>query len=399
MFVYLCVCPSVCLSICAYVYPIFYYGIGILYLYTYHIISYYQPNRDELQIKVRGKGCPCPVQTWTQCGLSDRILDCITAQKLKDPFPIQRQAIPAIMAGRDIIGVAKTGSGKTLAFLLPMFRHILDQPPLSEGDGPIGLIMAPARELAFQIHLQAKKFTRALGLRVACIYGGGAVADQIADLKRGSEIVVFTPGRMIDILTMQAGKLISLKRVTMVVLDEADRMFDMGFEPQIKMILSNCRPDRQTVLFSATFPKTIEKLAKTTLKYPLEIVIGERSTVNKDITQYVEVHEEQEKFLRLLQLLGVWYEYGSILIFVDKQEKCDQLFTDLLRLHYPCLSLHGGKDQVDRDHTLHEFKTGIKTVMVATSVAGRGLDVPEICLVINFNTPNHLGKSVNCICQ
>lgn len=352
-------------------------------------------KREDLQIKVRGKGCPVPVDTWEQCGLSDRVLETVHNLQLKEPFPIQKQAIPAIMCGRDVIGVAKTGSGKTLAFLLPMLRHILDQPPLMDGEGPIGLIMAPARELASQIFQEAKKFTKPLGLRVTCIYGGAGVAEQIADLKRGSEIVVCTPGRMIDILCMQAGKLVSLKRVTMVVMDEADRMFDMGFEPQIKMIVQNVRPDRQTVLFSATFPKQIEKLARNVLKLPLEIIVGERSTVNKDITQIIEVHEEEDKFLRLLQLLGVWYEKGSVLIFVDKQEKCDQLFQDLLKLGYPCLSLHGGKDQVDRDHTLHEFKTGIKTVMVATSVAGRGLDVPDIVCVVNYHCPNHVEDYVH----
>ena len=170
---------------------------------------------------------------------------------------LYRQAIPAIMAGRDVIAVAKTGSGKTMAFLLPMFRHILDQPRLRDGEGPIGLIMAPARELAFQINAEAKRFCKAVGLRVACIYGGANVADQIADLKRGADIVVCTPGRMIDILCMQAGKMVSFKRV-MVVMDEADRMFDMGFEPQIKMIMQNIRPDRQVVLFSATFPSRLK---------------------------------------------------------------------------------------------------------------------------------------------
>jgi ATP-dependent RNA helicase DDX46/PRP5 len=179
--------------------------------------------REDLHIKVRGRGCVAPIANWEQCGLSDRILQTLEKLKLQAPFNIQKQAIPAIMCGRDIIGVAKTGSGKTLAFLLPMFRHIQDQPPLYDNEGPIGLIMAPARELAFQINQEAKRFTSTLGMRVACIYGGGGVADQIADLKRGSHIVVCTPGRMIDILCMQAGKMVTLRKVTMVVLDEADR--------------------------------------------------------------------------------------------------------------------------------------------------------------------------------
>ena len=288
-------------------------------------------RREELQIKVRGKGCPAPVDNWEMCGLSERILQQIQKLNLLTPFPIQKQAIPAIMCGRDVIGVAKTGSGKTLAFLLPMFRHIMDQPPLRDMDGPIGIIMAPARELAFQIFSECKKFTKVLGLRCGCIYGGTGVAEQIADLKRGLEIAVCTPGRLIDILCMQAGKLLTLKRVSIVVMDEADRMFDMGFEPQIKMILQNVRPDRQTILFSATFPKQIETLARKVLKFPLEIIVGDQAagTVNKDITQIIEVHGEADKFLRLLQLLGVWYEKGSVLIFADKQEKCDQLFQDV----------------------------------------------------------------------
>eukprot|EP01039_Chlorochromonas_danica_P009070 gene9070-10009_t len=356
-------------------------------------------KRESLQVKVRGKGCPAPVDSWEQCGLSDRILLSLTQYGMYQggPFPIQAQAIPAIMCGRDVIGVAKTGSGKTLAFLLPMLRHIQDQPPLVEGDGPIGLVLAPARELACQIYQEAKKFTKNLAMRVACVYGGAGVAEQIADLKRLSEIVVCTPGRLIDLLTMQAGRMLSLRRVSFAVLDEADRMLDMGFEPQIRMIMQTIRPDRQTVLFSATFPRTIEKLAKGLLRFPVEIIVGERTTVNKDIQQLVEIRaDDQDKFLRLLQLLGEWYDStGQVLIFVDKQEKADGLYLDLTNLGYPCLSLHGGKDQVDRDHTLHEFKAGKKRIMVATSVAGRGLDVPAIVLVINFNCPNHLEDYVH----
>lgn len=179
--------------------------------------------RIRLEIKIRGKGCPNPIEKWTQCGFSQRMLRIIKKLGYQSPFAIQCQGLPAIMSGRDVIGIAKTGSGKTLAFLLPMFRHILDQPPLGDGEGPIGLIMAPARELAQQIYGEAKKFSKDLGMRATAVYGGSSVSDQIANLKRGSDIVICTPGRMIDILTMNAGKLISLQRVTYVVLDEAGK--------------------------------------------------------------------------------------------------------------------------------------------------------------------------------
>ena len=199
------------------------------------------------------------------------------------------------------------------------------------------------------------------------------MAEQIADLKRGTEIVVGTPGRMIDILTMQAGKILSLKRVSYVVLDEADRMFDMGFAPQISAILAAVRPDRQTVLFSATFPKAVEALARKSLKYPIEVLIGGRSVASDSVKQHGEVIEEEDKFLRLLQLLGEYVEDGKkVIIFVDTQTRADSIFEQLTRCGYPSLSLHGGKEQEDRDSTLSDFKKANgPNVLVATSVAGR----------------------------
>ncbi|ETV97170.1 hypothetical protein H310_09968 [Aphanomyces invadans] len=358
-----------------------------------------QEEVDELlksmEIKIRGKGCPRPIQKWTQTGLSQRLQKLIARQEYPTPFAIQCQALPAIMSGRDVIGIAKTGSGKTLAFLLPMFRHILDQPPLADGEGPIGLVMAPARELVQQIYIESKKFTKDLALRSTAVYGGSSVSEQIANLKRGSDIVICTPGRMIDILTMSAGKMVSLKRVTYVVLDEADRMFDMGFEPQITKIMMNIRADRQTLLFSATFPRSVESLARKVLKKPIEITVGARSTASGDIKQYAEVREESDKFMRLLQLLGMWYEKGNVLVFVNTQQACDQIFQDLMKAGYMALSLHGGKDQVDRDYTVDDFKRKVRTLMVATSVAGRGLDVKDLVLVINYHCPNHLEDYVH----
>ena len=351
-------------------------------------------------IKIRGVDAPKPVQKWSQCGLGAQTLEVIQKLGYDKPTSIQTQAIPSIMSGRDVIGVAKTGSGKTIAFLLPMFRHIKDQRPIDTLDGPVGLVMTPTRELATQIHKECKPFLKALNLRAVCAYGGAPIKDQIADLKRGAEIIVCTPGRMIDLLAANSGRVTNLRRVTYVVLDEADRMFDMGFEPQVMKILANIRPDKQTVLFSATFPRQMESLARKTLVKPVEIVVGGRSVVAPEITQIVEVRPEETKFIRLLELLGNMYqeeknEDDRALIFVDRQESADGLLKDLMRKGYPCMSIHGGKDQIDRDSTIDDFKAGVIPIMIATSVAARGLDVKQLKLVVNYDAPNHLEDYVH----
>ncbi|RKF83119.1 Pre-mRNA-processing ATP-dependent RNA helicase prp5 [Golovinomyces cichoracearum] len=349
-------------------------------------------------IKVSGKDVPKPVQKWSHCGLNIQSLEVIRKLGYEKPTAIQMQAIPAIMSGRDVIGVAKTGSGKTMAFMLPMFRHIRDQRPLEGSDGPIGLIMTPTRELATQIHKECRPFLKVMGLRAVCAYGGAPIKDQIADLKRGAEIIVCTPGRMIDLLAANSGRVTNLRRVTYVVLDEADRMFDMGFEPQVMKIFANIRPNRQTILFSATMPRIMDALAKKTLQSPVEITVGGRSVVAPEITQIVEVREENEKFRRLLELLGQLYDKDDdarTLIFVDRQEKSDDLLKDLMRKGYPCMSIHGGKDQIDRDSTIDDFKAGVIPIMIATSVAARGLDVKQLKLVVNFDAPNHLEDYVH----
>ena len=349
-------------------------------------------------IKVRGVDVPKPVTNWAQCGLGVQVLDVIKSLGYAGPTSIQSQAIPAVMSGRDVIGVAKTGSGKTIAFLLPMFRQIKDQRSLDALDGPIALVMSPTRELATQIHKDCKPFLKALNLRAACCYGGAPIKDQIADLKRGAEILVCTPGRMIELLSANSGRVTNLRRVTYIVLDEADRMFDMGFEPQVMKIIGNVRPGRQTVLFSATFPRNMEALARKTLIKPIEIIVGGRSVVAPEITQVVEVRAESTKFYRLLELLGELYdkdEDARTLVFVDRQEAADGLLRELMRKGYPCNSIHGGKDQIDRDSTIDDFKAGVIPIMIATSVAARGLDVKQLKLVVNYDAPNHLEDYVH----
>lgn len=300
--------------------------------------------RTELEgIRVKGKGCPKPIRSWAHCGISKKEMDILKRLNFEKPTPIQAQAIPAIMSGRDLIGIAKTGSGKTLAFILPMFRHVLDQTPLEDTDGPIALIMTPTRELCMQIGKDIKKFAKSLGLRVVCVYGGTGISEQIAELKRGAEMIVCTPGRMIDMLAANSGRVTNLRRVTYIVLDEADRMFDMGFEPQVMKIIDNVRPDRQTVMFSATFPRQMEALARRILQKPIEVQVGGRSVVCKDVEQHVAILEEDAKFFKLLELLGLYSQMGSIIVFVDKQENADSLLKDLMKASYSCMSLHGGE--------------------------------------------------------
>lgn len=344
-------------------------------------------------IKVVGKSCPKPATCWAHCGLSKKVMEVLKRSKYLSPTPIQAQAIPAIMSGRDVIGIAKTGCGKTLSFLLPMFRHILDQPKLEKGDGPIAVVITPTRELATQICDDASKFTRALKppLRVVAVYGGPNISEQIGMLKPGAEIVVCTPGRMIEILTVNSGRVTNLNRCTFLVIDEADRLFDMGFEKQIRSIVDLIRPDRQTVMFSATFPKIMEAHARRVLTKPIEIQVGGRSVVCKDVHQTIELIEEDDKFFKLIEILQKHVDIRtSAIVFVSKQEKADSLLEDLMHAYDPnCLVLHGGIDKDDRISTFASFKSGQTRVLVATSIAARGLDVKNCVCVVNYDCPNH----------
>ncbi|KAL7720497.1 RNA helicase [Entamoeba marina] len=355
-------------------------------------------RRNELDgCIVKGKRCPKPISTWSQCGLHSVVHEIIRVMKFVTPTPVQRQAIPVLMSGLDAIICAKTGSGKTLAYVLPLLRHVLAQPPIQSGDGPIAIVFAPIRELAEQINVEIKKFTKFLNLKSVAVFGGLGISDQIGALKRGAEIVVCTPGRMIDLLCANNGKLTNLRRVSFVVLDEADRMFDMGFGPQISRILSAIRPDRQTVMFSATFPISVEQHAREFLKAPIEVICGGRAHVSDTIEQRVEVLNEESKLTRLTEIVTNQFSHGGrILIFVETQKNADSLYQLLSSNDLPCLLLHGGIDQIDRQNTIGEFKSGVgKTILIATSLCARGIDVKGLDLVINYDCPNHLEDYVH----
>lgn len=255
---------------------------------TYEVQRY----RDEHEITVRGNASN-PIQDFDEAYFPDYCMKEIRRQGYKSPTPIQAQGWPIAMSGHNFVGIAKTGSGKTLGYILPAIVHINNQQPLQRGDGPIALVLAPTRELAQQIQQVATEFGSSSYVRNTCVFGGAPKGGQMRDLQRGCEIVIATPGRLIDFLAAGAT---NLKRCTYLVLDEADRMLDMGFEPQIRKIISQIRPDRQTLMWSATWPKEVKQLAEDFLGNYVQINIGSLElSANHNIHQVVDVCDENDK--------------------------------------------------------------------------------------------------------
>lgn len=349
--------------------------------------------RKSLAIRVSGFDVPRPIKAFEDCGFSQQLMNAITKQGYEKPTPIQCQALPIVLSGRDIIGIAKTGSGKTAAFVLPMIVHVMDQPELAKEEGPIGVICAPTRELAHQIYLETKKFAKSHGIRVSAVYGGMSKLDQFKELKSGCEIVVATPGRLIDMLKMKA---LTMSRATYLVLDEADRMFDLGFEPQIRSIVGQIRPDRQTLLFSATMPRKVEKLAREILSDPIRVTVGEVGMANEDITQLVHViPSDSEKLPWLLEKLPGLIDDGDVLLFASKKATVDEIESQLAQRGFKVAALHGDKDQASRMDILQKFKSGVYHVLIATDVAARGLDIKSIKSVVNFDIAKDMDMHVH----
>ncbi|CAL9111548.1 unnamed protein product [Musa acuminata var. zebrina] len=349
--------------------------------------------RKRREITVEGRDIPKPIRFFHEANFPANILQVIEKRGFIEPTAIQAQGWPMALKGRDMVGIAETGSGKTLAYLLPALVHVNAQPRLAYGEGPIVLVLAPTRELAVQIQEESLKFGLHSIVRSTCIYGGAPKGPQIRDLKKGVEIVIATPGRLIDMLEACHT---NLRRVTYLVLDEADRMLDMGFEPQIRKIVSQIRPDRQTLYWSATWPREVEALARQFLQNPYKIIIGSTDLkANQSIMQIVEVISELEKYPRLIKLLGEVMDGSRILIFLETKKGCDQVTRQLRMDGWPALSIHGDKAQSERDWVLAEFKSGRSPIMTATDVAARGLDVKDIKCVVNFDFPTSLEDYVH----
>ncbi|XP_040573438.1 probable ATP-dependent RNA helicase DDX43 [Lepeophtheirus salmonis] len=322
------------------------------------------------------------------------IMTAIQKRGFKNPSPIQCQAWPYLLKGLDLIGIAQTGTGKTLAFLLPSFIHIDSQSiPREKRGGPNVLVLSPTRELALQIADEVKKYEYR-GIKSVCVYGGGDRKAQVKVVTQGVQIVIATPGRLNDLIESGC---IAVESITYLVLDEADRMLDMGFEPQIRKILLDVRPDRQTVMTSATWPPGVRRLASNYMKDPITVSIGslDLAAVHSVTQKIFVVESEEEKDDRLLDFFNNMTPEDKAIIFMSKKAKVDDYSSSLCLAGVDCQSIHGGRDQMDREQALLDFKLGHVRILIATDVASRGIDVEDISHVINFDFPNSMEEYVH----
>jgi len=350
----------------------------------------------EKKCEVKGNDIPKPVLSFQEASLPDYILAEIARANFVAPTPIQSQGWPMALTGRDVVGIAQTGSGKTLAFIVPAIIHINAQPLLKPGDGPIALVVAPTRELACQIEQECVQFGSSSGLKIACVYGGVPKRKQESALRQGVEILICTPGRLLDFLERGTT---NLRRVTYLVFDEADRMLDMGFEPQIRSLVSQIRPDRQVLMWSATWPREVQQLASDFLPNEcLFIRVGEHENqACTSITQVVRVVSKYEKENLLNESLRTYVQQyrGKVLVFTATKRMCDQLARGLNRAGWFASSIHGDKRQEERDRTLADFKEGRCSIMIATDVASRGIHVDDITCVVNYDFPGNIEDYVH----
>jgi ATP-dependent RNA helicase DDX5/DBP2 len=355
--------------------------------------------RNQHDMTIFGRDCPNPILTFDQAPFRD-----FARRELKRIFAaptiIQSQGWPVAMHGRDMVGSAMTGSGKTLSFILPALEHIAaQQAALGEdavspamrrhGDvrsDPIALILAPTRELAMQIHDEAQRYARGYNIRIACLYGGqGNRGTQAQQLRGRPHLIVATPGRLMDFV---GEGLTTLRRTSFWVMDEADRMLDMGFEPQIRAIGEQIRPERQVLMWSATWPKKIQALAAEFLKDPIRVRIGsDELTVNKNVEQRFEICDPYSRFPRILDFIRAQPIGTKILIFASTKSSTEWLGDELYREGIDTVVLHGDKAQTHRTRALEQFKSNNVSVLVATDVAARGLHVNDINVVINYEFP------------
>jgi len=346
--------------------------------------------RCDQEISIDDPECYCkPILDFCELDVPAALQDVFRKNNYQTPTPIQAQSWPICLQGRDCIAIARTGSGKTLGFLVPAMVHIRAQPALRKGDGPIAVVLTPTRELAQQVHEEARKFGQSMRIRTTPVYGGAAKLPQKRELEAGSEIIVACPGRLLDFI--QSGTT-NMSRCSFLIMDEADRMLDMGFEPQIRKIVGQMRKEKQTLMYSATWPKEVRRMAEDFQNNPAMITIGSRAEelfANPNIQQIIEVCEEWDKPIKFTNFMEKAYgnKVFKSIVFTDTKKACDYLAQQLSKRGWPVAPIHGDKDQRQRDSVLRDFKQGRIPILIATDVAARGIDVPDIKYVINYDFP------------
>jgi ATP-dependent RNA helicase DDX5/DBP2 len=341
---------------------------------------------------VQGEDKLKPILTFEEAELPGPILSLFETCKFNKPTMIQSVSWPVALSGRDVIAIACTGSGKTLAYLLPLLVHISKQPPVTIGQGPVGIVIVPTRELAKQIIYDCVKFGKTFDIRTVCIYGGNGRQFQIKDLEVAPQLIVATPGRLLDFLE---ASVISLKRCSFVVVDEGDRMMDMGFGPQLKKILSQVRPDRQCFMCTATWPATLSELSSEYMKNPVHLNVGSvEYPLNPNIVQQIKILDSEDKVSTLLETLKPLSE-KRVLIFVDTKDSCDLLVEELKNNGITALGLHGQKSTKDRMSALLDFRAGRSLIVIATDLASRGIDIKDLEYVILYDFPRRIEDYVH----
>jgi ATP-dependent RNA helicase RhlE len=319
--------------------------------------------------------------SFSELGLAEPLLRAVREQGYQTPTPIQQQAIPTVLAGGDVLGCAQTGTGKTAAFALPLLHRLMDGPRLK---APRALIVTPTRELAAQIGEDLAAYGRYLPLRSAVVFGGVSQMHQVSALRRGIDILVATPGRLLDLVQQRH---VDLSRATVLVLDEADRMLDMGFLPDVKRVIALLAARSQTLLFSATMPREIAGLAERLLSNPAQVSVAPPATTAEKVEQAVFQVARENKPDLLLHLLGD-PALSRVLVFTRTKHGADRLCHKLERRGVHAAAIHGNKSQNARQRALAEFKRGAVRVLVASDIAARGLDIDQVSHVVNYDVPN-----------
>ncbi|KAH7402147.1 P-loop containing nucleoside triphosphate hydrolase protein [Phaeosphaeria sp. MPI-PUGE-AT-0046c] len=367
--------------------------------------------KEDFNIATKGGSIPNPMRNWGESGLPDKVLRLVEQVGYNEPSAIQRAAIPIALQCRDLIGVAVTGSGKTASFVLPLLVYISELAPLgptNRADGPYAIVLAPTRELAQQIEAETRKFAQPLGFNTAVIVGGHSIEEQAFQLRDGAEIVIATPGRLVDCIER---RMLVLSQCSYVIMDEADRMIDMGFEEPVNKILdalpfTNEKPDsdaaedptamkrgmyRQTMMYTATMPTAVERIARKYLRRPAIVTIGNVGEAVETVEQRVEfVQGEEKRKKRLQEILNSGEFAAPIIVFVNIKRNCDAIARDIKHMGFSSVTLHGSKTQDQREAALQQLKDHRVDVLVATDLAGRGIDITDVSLVVNFNMATNI---------